>query len=155
MSMVQPDRRRGRTARNLSFQLAPLGPESAEWIDLDRRLEPGHLARLISRSLRLLDLGRLWRLYAGFGSPAYPPHLLLAAVLFETQRGHHSPALWHRHASESLPVRWLLRGLTPSRACWYQFRDRLGSEMLGLAQQVVRAAIAEGFTTAQRAAIDG
>ena len=155
MSILRPDRRRGRNARNLSFQLAPLGPESAEWIDLDRRLEPGHLARLISRSLRLLDLGRLWRLYASFGSPAYPPHLLLAVVLFETQRGHHCPAQWHRHANESIPVRWLLRGLTPSRACWYQFRDRLGPEMLGLAQQVVRAAIADGFTTAERAAIDG
>src|SRR5205807_2459492 len=51
--------------------------------------------------------------------------------------------------------RWLLRGLVPSRGCWYPFRDRLGPALLGLAQQSVRQAIAEGFTTASRAAIDG
>ena len=58
------------------------------------------------------------------------PHLLSAVVLFETRRGHHCPAQWHRHADESIPVRWLLRGPTPSRARWYQSRDRLGPEML-------------------------
>jgi transposase len=128
---------------------------SDEWLALDRRLEPDHLARTIARAVSRLDLGCLWQLDAGFGSPAYPPHLLLAAVLFETQRGHHRPAQWHRHAKESGPLRWLLRGFVPSRACWYPFRDRLGCALLGLAQQAVRQAIAEGFTGARRAALDG
>src|SRR5205807_1996813 len=112
------------------------------------RLEPEHLARVVNRALGRLDFAPLWAAYAGFGSPAYPPDRLLAAVLFETQRGHRRPAQWYRHAKECGPLRWLLRGFVPSRRCWYQFRDRLGPALLGLAQQVVRQAIAEGFTTA-------
>src|SRR5262249_56827862 len=52
-------------------------------------------------------------------------------------------------------VRWLLHGFLPSRACWYQLRERIGPELLCLVQQSVRQAIAEGFTPAVRAALDG
>src|SRR5687767_13736949 len=95
--------RRPRQARRASFRGAALSPTCAEWLALDARLEAGHLARTIARGLARLDLSGLRRLYAGFGSPAYPPELLLAAVLFEAQRGHHCPAQWHRHARESDP----------------------------------------------------
>src|SRR5262249_13440550 len=47
-----------------------------------------------------LDFSALWGLYAGFGSAAYPPHLLLAVVLYETQRGLHSPAVWYRDSTK-------------------------------------------------------
>jgi transposase len=122
---------------------------------LDKRLEADHLARILARAVEGLPRSLLWSLYAGFGSPAYPPQRLLAAILFEVRRGHHAPAQWYRHAKESDPLRWLLWGFTPSRACWYQFRDRLGPKMLALVEEVVQQAIREGFTTAQRAAIDG
>ncbi|MGL4552593.1 MAG: hypothetical protein ACRC33_15580, partial [Gemmataceae bacterium] len=42
-----------------------------------------------------------------------------------TREGHPSPAGWHQHATESLPARWLLRGLAPSRSAWYASRGRL------------------------------
>jgi transposase len=155
MSILEPKRCRRRSARKISFRAAPLQPSSPEWLALEQALEPDHLARVIARALYRLDLAALWQLYAGSGSPAYPPHPLLAAVLFEAQRGHHSPAPWYRYAKESLPLRWLLRGLVPSRSCWYQFRDRVGPELLALLQQAVRQAIAEGFTPARRAALDG
>jgi transposase len=154
MPIVAPARR-ARAARRARFRPAPLGPPSQEWQSLDRRLSPDHLARVIARALHRLELSALWSLYAGCGSPAYPPQLLLAAVLFEVRRGHHRPAQWHRHARECDPLRWLLRGLAPSRSCWYQFRDRLGPALLGLAQQAVRQALAEGLTRADRAALDG
>jgi transposase len=155
MVIVGSKRRGRRTAHKVSFRTSPLEPCSAQWQTLEDSLEPDHLARIIARVVNRLDLSDLWTLYAGFGSPAYPPHLLLAAMLFEIQRGHHSPAQWYRHAKESLPLRWLLRGLVPSRACWYQFRDRLGPALLALVHQAVRQAIAEGFTPARRAALDG
>src|SRR5581483_1080347 len=155
MASVSSDRPRRRTARRVRFRTPPLQPSSAEWRALDRRLAPEHLARVIARALARLDLSGLWSLYAGFGSPACPPHLLLGAVLFEIQRGHHGPAQWHRHATECAPLRWLLRGLAPSRSCWYQFRDRLSPALLGLAQQAVRQARAEGWTPARRGAADG
>jgi transposase len=155
MSIVQTDKRRRRMARKVSFRAAPLEAWTDEWRALDARLEPDHLARLINRALSRLDLSPLWAAYAGFGSTAYPPDRLLAAVLFETQRGHPRPAQWHRHAKESDPLRWLLRGFVPSRRCWYQFRDRVGPELLGLVHQAVRQAIDEGLTPANRAALDG
>jgi len=155
MSIVQTGACRRRIASKVSFRAAPLEPWTDAWVALDVRLEPDHLARLIDRALSRLDLSPLWAAYAGFGSTAYPPERLLAAILFETQRGHHRPAQWYRHAQESDPVRWLLRGFVPSRRCWYQFRDRVGSKLLGLVQQAVRQAIDEGFTPASRAAIDG
>jgi transposase len=158
MSILDDSSRPVRRARSTRFRSAPLEHDSAEWITIDRRLEPNHLARRIARAVNQLPLSffsLLWSLYAGFGSPAYPPHRLLAAVLFEIQRGHRSPAQWYCHATESDPVRWLLFGFTPSRGCWYQFRDRLGPRMLALVQEVVKQAIAEGFTPAHRTAIDG
>jgi transposase len=155
MPIVVTDQRRRRLASQVSFRAAPLEPWTQEWLALEARLEADHLARCIDQALARLDLAPLWAAYAGFGSTAYPPDRLLAAVLFETQRGHHRPAQWYRHAKESDPVRWLLRGFVPSRRCWYQFRDRVGPELLGLAQQAVRQAINEGFTPARRAAIDG
>jgi hypothetical protein len=80
---------------------------------------------------------------------------MLRAVLYESQRGHHSPATWYRDARECEPVRWLLRGSTPARSCWYAFRDRLGPLLDGLNQQILHQALAHGRTPARRAALDG
>lgn len=155
MSILASEPRRRRRAGKIRFRSAPLEPCSDDWLSLDRLLEPDHLARTILRAVNRLDVTSLWDLYAGFGSAAYPPQLLLAGILFETQRGHHRPAQWYRHAKEPGPLRWLLRGLVPSRACWYQFRSRIGPKLLDLVHQTVRQAIVEGFTSANRAAIDG
>lgn len=153
MSMVASQRRR-RTAARTRFRPVPLQPCSDDWLALDRRLPPDHPARAIARAVSRLDLTPLMRLDAGFGSPAYPPPPLLAAVLFEIQRGHHAPAQWHRHAQESDPLRWLWRGLVPGRACWYRFRDRIGPGLLALVQQAVAdAAYAGGADLAAAAAL--
>jgi hypothetical protein len=93
--------------------------------------------------------------YSGRGSDPFPPLPLLAVAVYDVHLGHHSPADWHRHAKESLPVRWLLRGLAPSRSAWYAFRHRLSAPLLDLVHQTVRAALAEGLTSASRAALDG
>jgi hypothetical protein len=52
-------------------------------------------------------------------------------------------------------VRWLLKGLTPSRTCWYSFRDRLGSCLDQLHDHVLALASGAGLTPATRAAQDG
>jgi transposase len=80
---------------------------------------------------------------------------MLRAVLYEVQRGHHSPAVWHRDAAEAEPVRWLLRGCTPSRSCWYAFRDRIAPFLDAWHRQVLHQAVAGGLTPATRGAEDG
>jgi transposase len=118
-------------------------------------LPDDHLARRVEAAVARLDLAPLYAAYAGTGSPPHDPALLLRAVLFEAERGHHSPATWHRDASESGPVRWLLRGLRPGRSCWYAFRDRLAPLLPTLNAQPLHQAVARGLTPATRGAGDG
>jgi hypothetical protein len=118
-------------------------------------LPPDHLARAIEAAVARLDLTPLYDAYAGTGSDAHPPDLLLRAVLFETRRGEHRPAEWCRQARDSGPLRWLLRGCTPARSCWYAFRDRLAPLLPALNAQVLRQAIAADLTPAARGAVDG
>jgi transposase len=122
---------------------------------LEQRLPPDHLARRIEDAVGRLDLSELRAAYAGTGSAAYPPELLLRAALFEAERGQHSPAAWHRDAGESEPLRWLLRGCLPSRACWYAFRDRLAPLLRRLNALPLARAVAQGLTPACRGAGDG
>jgi transposase len=123
--------------------------------DIELRLAPDHLARTIDRAAARLDLSALRATYGRTGSEAHPPERLLRVVLYQTRRGRHSPADWHRDARECEPVRWLLRGAVVSRSCWYAFRDRVAPLLLDLNAQVLAQALAAGLTTATRAAQDG
>jgi transposase len=124
-------------------------------LDLQRRLPHDHLARQIDQAVRCLDLRPLHACYGGTGDLPYPPDLLLKVVLYEMRSARQRPAQWHKDARESEPVRWLLKGCTPSRSCWYAFRDRLGPVLDELHRQSLAQAVAEGLTPATRAAQDG
>lgn len=137
------------------FAPAPWHDDHPERLALDQRLPPDHLARRIDQAVDRLDLHALHAAYGGTGSDPYPPDLLLRVVLFETERGQHSPAAWCRDARECEPLRWLLRGCTPSRSCWYAFRDRLAPLLRQLNGQPLAQAVAAGLTPAIRAATDG
>jgi transposase len=143
------------TTPRARFAAAPWHDQHPDRLALEQRLAPDHLARRIDAAIACLDLNALCAAYAGTGSDAYPPAPLLAAVLFETERGVHSPATWYRDAQECEPLRWLLRGCVPSRSCWYTFRDRLAPLLTGLNAQPLHTAIAAGLTPATRGANDG
>ena len=103
----------------------PWTSESEEWQALDQHLPAEHLARRVNDAIDLLELGPLWDSYLGVGKKALRPDLLLKAVLYEMQSKRPSPAQWAKDVRESEPVRWLLFGMEPCRACLYDFRDRL------------------------------
>ena len=147
--------RSGSRSHKIRFRTAPLQPPSEQWFELDNRLPADDPARVIFAGLARLDLTVLWNAYGGTGSVAYPPHLLLAAAIYEIRQGHRSPALWCRHAKQSDGVRWLLHGFTPSRSCWYNFRDRLGPVLDDLNQRLLHDGVAERLTSAERGALDG
>ena len=128
--------------------------ESEEWQAIDDRLPADHLARRIVNAVDMLDLGPLWESYLGVGKKALPPDLLLKAVLYEMHSKRPSPAQWTKDARENEPVRWLLFGLEPSRAHWYDFRDRLAPFWDGWNAHVLQQAIQEEMTTATRVAVD-
>ena len=139
----------------LAFVTPPWADDDPRRLELGQRLEPDHLARRLDQALTRRDLSPLWHSYGGTGSLPHRPDLLLRVVLYERQRGHHSPATWHRDARESEPLRWLLRGCTPSRSCWYAFRDRVAPLVDEFNRQVLHHAVDAGLTTATRAALDG
>jgi hypothetical protein len=114
-----------------------------------------HRARQSAAAGARLDLGLLDAAYAGTGSPPHDPALLWAAVLFQTQRGQHSPAAWHRDAAASGPLRGRRRGLRPSRSGGYAFRDRLAPVRPALHAQPLHQAVGQGLTPATRASADG
>jgi transposase len=134
----------------------PWNEESAEWLALDQQLPCDHPARWVDAVVKELDLESFAQHYAGVGSRAFPPDLLLKGVLFEMYyQSRLSPAQWARDCRELGPLRWLLFGLQPSRSCLYNFRDRVGPELDSWQQQILAKAQAEGFTSAEQAAIDG
>jgi transposase len=137
------------------FAPPPWDVHTSAWQALDADLPPDHLARQIDRAVDALDLAPLYAAYAGTGSPAHPPALLLKAALYELHSGRRRPAQWHRDARESAPLRWLLRGCRPARSAWYAFRDRAADLDVLLNGQALQAAVADGLTAADRAALDG
>jgi transposase len=137
------------------FAAPPWADDDPRRLELEQRLQDDHLARRIEQALASLDLSALEQSYAGTGSLPHRPDLLLRAVLYESQRGQHSPATWYREAKESEPLRWLLRGCQPSRSCWYAFRDRSAAFLDEFNRQVLQQAIDQDLTPATRGALDG
>jgi len=118
-------------------------------------LPSDHHARWLVAVVARLDLAPLRRSYANRGSLAYPVELLLPFVLFMYSQGILSPAEWARRAQYDDQAKWLLRGLLPSRARLYAFRDRVEPFLDAWHAQLVAWAIAEGITAARRASLDG
>jgi hypothetical protein len=119
------------------FRTPPWHATDARKLDLEERLAPDHLARVIDQAVERLDLTALRATYGGTGSEAHPPEQLLRVVLYEIRRGRHRPAEWQCDAHECEPVRWLLRGSVVARSCWYAFRDRVAPWLDDLNQQVL------------------
>jgi len=137
------------------FRTPPWHDSHPAKLDLEQRLAPDHLARVLAQAVARLDLDALCAAYHGRGSQAHPPQHLLSVVLYEMRRGHPNPATWHRDAHECEPIRWLLRGAVVARSCWYAFRDRVAPLLSDLNQQVLAQALDAGLTPATRAAEDG
>jgi transposase len=137
------------------FATPPWDRSSPQWIDIDQRLPHDHLARLIDEAVALLDLQPLLRSYAGKGSQAYHPALLLRIVLYQLACGVRQPARWAHNCRFHDELKWLGFGIRPSRSRLYHFRERLGNQLDAWLRQVLERAVARGLTTATRGALDG
>lgn len=102
-----------------------------------------------------LDHTALIQCYAGVGSLAYRPDLMLKIVLYETLEGRLSPGQWARDLKINDALRWLGQGIRPSRSALYNFRDRIDSAVFAMHAAAIRQAMAEGFTTAEHGVLDG
>ena len=129
--------------------------QSEEWLQLDARLPPDHLARRIDRVVQCLDLTPLIDSYAGVGRKALPPDLMVKIVLYEIHSKKLSPAQWSRDVREHEPLRWLARGVAPSRTRLYEFRNRIAPYVDDWNAATLARAIDENVTPVCRGALDG
>jgi transposase len=141
-----------KTAR---FADTPWNEQSDEWQRLDARLPEGHLARRVHEACKMLDFSTLRESYAAVGKEGLLPEILVRIMLYEIQSQRLSPAQWARDVRENEPLRWLARGLQPSRSTLYAFRDRVALWVDQWNASLVSAAMEQGMTPARRAAIDG
>ena len=137
------------------FRQVPWDRSSPEWIALDAKLDPDHLARLVDEGIAQLDLSPLITSYAGTGSEAYPPALMLRIVVYHLAIGEGRPGCWAKACRENDPVKWLGFGITPSRSRLHAFQHRLAPHLDGWLQENIALAVALGITTATRGALDG
>lgn len=114
-----------------------------------------HRARIVENAVNQLGSQKLREIYRGVGSLAFPPELMLKMVLFEYLQGRTSPAQWYLDAGQHDALKWLGRGLQPSRTAWYNFRDRMDQVIHELNDDLVRGAVTDGLATPVAAAQDG
>jgi transposase len=143
--------------RNAGYRFAdPLwDDQSPEWLAIGEHLGPDHLVQVIDSAVSRLDLTSLFGSYSDVGSQAHRPDLLVRIICYELQRGRRTPSQWWADCRDDIAVRWLGRGVQPSRTSWYEFRDRFGTVLDELNQQVLGQAIASEMTQVTRGALDG
>jgi transposase len=139
-----------------SFAPPPWDQSHPDWLRLDQKLDPNDDARLISRLVDQLDLRPLYRRYAGCGSKALPPDLLLKLALYHYGQDKPSPKHWAKQCRRDEPAQWLAFGLLPSVAACYRFRQKVGKRLLDhFNRQVLSLARREGCLLGRRASADG
>ena len=133
----------------------PWDKDSEDWKKIDAQLGPEHVARKIDAMVAMLNLSQLAAGYAGVGSRAQRPDVMLKIVLYEISQGRLSPAQWYRDTRENQPLQWLAFGSRPGRSRFYRFEQRLDEVVDDLNRQGLALGIELQLTTATRAALDG
>ncbi|MBK5915557.1 IS1182 family transposase [Rhodocyclus purpureus] len=111
-----------------------LPPSMEDWLPKD------HLARFIVEAVEGLDLSRLEKLYAGKGSAAYHPALLLSLLVYGYATGVFSSRKIERATYDSVAFRFIAAGSHPDHDTLATFRRRFLSELSDLFVQVLELA---------------
>lgn len=111
-----------------------LPPSVQEW------LPEAHLARYVVDVVERLDLSALERAYAGCGSAAYHPAMLLSLLIYGYATGTFSSRKIERATYDSLAFRHIACNLHPDRDTLAHFRRRFGAEFQSTFVQVLQVA---------------
>jgi transposase len=111
-----------------------LPPSLEDWLPED------HLARFIVEVVDGLDLGRLERAYAGRGSAAYHPALLLSLLVYGYSTGVFSSRRIERATYDSVAFRYIAAGGHPDHDTLASFRRRFLEELADIFVQVLELA---------------
>lgn len=111
-----------------------LPPSVEDW------LPEGHLARFIVEAIEQLDLRRLTEAYAGRGSKAYHPEVLLALLVYGYANGVFSSRKIERATYDSVAFRYLAAGSHPDHDTLAEFRCRFLDALSDIFVQVLELA---------------
>ena len=108
-----------------------LPPSVDEWLPRD------HLARFVVEVIERLDLGDLTKQYAGRGSAAHHPTVLLALLVYGYASGVHSSRKIERATYDSVAFRYVAANTHPAHDTLATFRRRFLKEIEVLFVQVL------------------
>jgi len=111
-----------------------LPPSVDDWLNED------HLARFVVEVIDGLDLSNLTRQYAGRGSKAHHPAILLAILVYGYATGVFSSRKLERASYDSVAFRYIAAGTHPDHDTLATFRRRFLDELAGLFLQVLEMA---------------
>ncbi len=132
--------------RDIDFLLPPSVPE---W------LPEGHLARYVVEVVEGLDLGDLERAYAGKGSAAYHPALLLSLLIYGYATGCYSSRKIGRATYDSLAFRYIACNRHPDHDTLATFRKRFGKEFETVFVEVLQVARENPLSRFGTVSLDG
>lgn len=108
-----------------------LPPSVDEWLPSD------HLARFVVEVIEQLDLSKLTRQYAGRGSAAHHPAVLLGLLIYGYANGVHSSSKIERASCDSVAFRYVSANTHPDHDTLATFRRRFLKEVEALFVQVL------------------
>ena len=111
-----------------------LPPSVDEW------LPQNHLARFVVEVIDQLDLSELTRQYAGRGSDAYHPAMLLGLLVYGYATGLHSSRKIERACHDSVAMRFIAANTQPDHDSIATFRRRFLPQIEALFVQVLMLA---------------
>jgi len=126
-----------------------LPPSVQEW------LPKGHLARYVVDVVEGLDLSALERAYAGRGSDAYHPAMLLSLLIYGYATGTMSSRKIERATYDSLAFRYIACNRHPDHDTLATFRKRFGKEFQSAFVQVLQIARENKLSRFGTVSLDG
>jgi transposase len=124
-------------------------PSVQEWLPED------HLARFVVDVVEQLDLSALEQSYAGRGSDAHHPALLVALLLYGYATGTFSSRALERASYDSIAVRYITANTHPDHDTINSFRKRFLTQIEALFVQALRYAHALGLLKLGTVSLDG
>ncbi|HEX9718233.1 MAG TPA: IS1182 family transposase [Ramlibacter sp.] len=126
-----------------------LPPSVQDW------LPESHLARYVVDVVEGLDLSALERAYAGRGSDAYHPAMLLSLLIYGYATGTHSSRKIERATYDSLAFRFIACDQHPDHDTLANFRRRFGEQFADAFVQVLQVARENQFSRFGTVSLDG
>ena len=126
-----------------------LPPSVQKW------LPEAHLARYVVDVVEGLDLSGLERAYAGRGSDAYHPAMLLSLLIYGYATGTFSSRKIERATYDSLAFRYIACNLHPDHDTLASFRQRFGKEFESAFVQVLQVARENQLSRFGTVSLDG